>query len=133
MIYPVKILRLEQSKQGALGSLILDGSLFCTTLEPDTQDQVKHQIPQGVFQCKRFHGAKWPDTYEIMVVGHTAVLFHAGNTEVDTQMCILLGQYPGKLKGQRAVLNSGATFGLFLDYMKAKYPAGFDLQIINCF
>jgi hypothetical protein len=126
-----KIIRLEQSSQGALGSMILDDQLFCSTLEPDDQDKVKAQIPPGKYSCRRFHGTKWPDTYEILVPGHSAVLFHAGNTEADSMMCVLLGQYPGKLRDQRAVLNSGATFKAFMDYMRGKYPDAFDLEIIN--
>lgn len=127
----VKIIRLEQTPDGALGSLLIDGRLFCSTLEPDAGDPVKHQIPAGTYQCKRFHGAKWPDTYEVLVPGHTAVLFHAGNVEDNSQMCVLLGQYPGKLRGKRAVLNSGITFQAFLTELRAKYPEGFDAQFID--
>ena len=72
---------------------------------------------QGVYTVKRFHGTKWKDTFEIIVFGHTAVLFHAGNTEADTRMCILLGSTVGKLKGNRAVLNSGISFSSFMKKM----------------
>jgi hypothetical protein len=133
----IRIIRLEQSDEGALGSLVLKGALFCTTLEPDEGDPVKHQIPAGRYPCKRFHGVKWPDTYEIIVPGHTAVLFHAGNTEEATQMCVILGQYPGKLKmgaaESRAILNSGNTFKNFMAYMNGKEIDEFDCEFINFF
>ncbi len=125
----VKIVRLEQTTKGVLGSLVLNGQLFCTTLEPDSNDPVKRQIPEGVYLCKKFHGSRFPNTFEIIVPGHTAVLFHPGNIEADTQMCILLGQYPGKLKGQRAILNSGNTFKEFMGFMGQR--AAFELEIIN--
>jgi hypothetical protein len=126
-----RIVRLEQSSQGALGVLLLNSKIFCFTLEPDFTDEKKHQIPAGVYKCKRFHGIKWTDTFEIVVEGHTAVLFHAGNTEDHTLMCVLLGATTGKLKGQRAVLNSGVTFenfmGMLYDVME------FDLKIEDCY
>jgi len=125
----VKIVRLEQTDQGALGSMLLDGELFCSTLEPDEGDPVKHQIPPGLYPCQRFHGAKYKDTFEIVVPGHTAVLFHAGNTEEHTLMCVLLGQYPGKLTGQRAVLNSGNTFKAFMEHLGDTQE--FQVEIVN--
>lgn len=109
-----KIIRVEMSSQGALGVLVLDNEAFCCTLQPDWNDPEWFCIPDGDYTCKRFHGKKWPDTFEIMVMGHTALLFHAGNTEADTEGCILLGASFGKLKGNRAVLNSGTTFREFL-------------------
>jgi len=122
-----RIVRLEQTAQGALGSLLLDGEIFCFTLEPDQDEKCKLCIPPGHYQCRRFHGTKWPNTFEIIVPGHTAVLFHAGNTEADTLGCILLGATTGKLKGNRAVLNSGATFQAFLE--RTKELPSFDLTI----
>lgn len=113
----VRIVRLEQSEQGALGTLLIDGEMFCVTLEPDENEKGKLYIKQGGYHCKRFHGKKWKDTFEICVPGHTAVLFHAGNVEADTLGCILLGSHPGKLRGNRAVLNSGVTFAQFLEQM----------------
>ena len=109
-----RIVRLEQTSQGALGVLLIDSIIFCFTLEPDINERGKLHIPQGVYHCQRFHGAKWKNTFEILVSGHTAVLFHAGNTEADTLGCVLLGATTGKLKGNRAVLNSGSTFQDFL-------------------
>ena len=39
-------------------------------------------------------------------------------SEADTQMCILLGSTVGKLKGNRAVLNSGISFSSFMKKMR---------------
>jgi hypothetical protein len=113
----VRIVRLEESPQGSLGVLMIEGEIFCFTLEPDQNEKGKLYIRQGAYHCQRFHGNKWKDTFEICVPGHTAVLFHAGNVEADTQGCILLGATTGKLKGERAVLNSGVTFTSFLERM----------------
>jgi len=107
------IFRLERSEQGLLGALVIDGAIFCITLEPSDTF-----VKPGNYHCRRFHGTKWPDTFEIVVPGHTAVLFHAGNVEADTRGCVLLGSTAGKLRGERAVLNSGATFERFLEHTK---------------
>ena len=114
----IRLVRLEQSKDGALGSLLIDGKLFCSTLEPDANDPERFQIPAGEYICKRFHGTKWTDTFEIPVEGHTALLFHSGNVEGDTVGCILLARQPSYLGKYRAVLNSGFTFREFLRIMK---------------
>ena len=110
----VTIVRLEESEEGALGSLLIDGKLFCTTLEPDANDPEKFQIPPGKYQCRRFHGWRWKNTFEILVEGHEALLFHAGNEELHTEGCILLGRQPSYLRGNRAILNSQQTFEHFL-------------------
>ena len=122
-----RIIRLEMTKDGAIGVLLINNEIFCFTLEPDKNEKNKLYIPQGNYHCQRFHGTKWPNTFEILVPGHTAVLFHAGNVETDTLGCVLLGSTTGKLKGNRAVLNSGETFKLFLD--KTKDLSDFSLFI----
>ena len=109
-----RIVRLEESDQGAIGVLLLQGEVFCFTLEPDRNERGKLHTPQGVYHCQRFRGTRWKNTFEILVPGHTAVLFHSGNVEADTKGCVLLGSSVGKLKGERAVLNSGLTFKQFL-------------------
>jgi len=107
------VIRLEKSDQGIIGVLLINAVIFCFTLEKDDTF-----LKQGSFHCQRFSGTKWPDTFEILVPGHTAVLFHAGNVEADTLGCVLLGATTGKLKGNRAVLNSGETFKRFLEITK---------------
>src|SRR3990167_9760783 len=111
-----RIIRMEMSSQGALGVLCLDSEIFCFTLEPDKDEKGKLYIPQGLYRCVRFHGTKWPNTFEIIVPGHIAGLFDSGNVEADTKGCVLLGSTTGKLKGNRAVLNSGETFRNFLSF-----------------
>lgn len=128
------IVRLEQSEQGALGALLFDGVIFCFTLQPDVLDKERFHIPEGNYTCKRFHGTKYPNTFEVVgegTKGHSALLFHAGNVETDSLGCTLLGSSVMKLKGFRAVSNSGLTFKLFLDY--TKNVDEFPLLIINCY
>jgi hypothetical protein len=109
-----EIIRDESTREGALGSMFLNFAYFCETLQPDADEPKRFHIPPGVYRCKRFHGAKYKDTFEIVVKGHTALLFHAGNIEEDSLGCILLGSTRGKLGKDRAVLNSGNTFKKFM-------------------
>ena len=120
----LRLIRHEETEQGAISVLKVDGAVHSWALEPDSADPTKGHIPGGtpdnpkVYKVKRFHGYKWKDTFEIIVPGHTAVLIHPGNTEKDTLLCVILGATIGKLKGERAVLNSGQSFRLFMEKMK---------------
>lgn len=126
----LRILRLEESINGYIGVLLIDGEISCFTLQPDAKD-IHFQIPQGSYLCRRFHGTKYPDTFEVVVPGHTALLFHSGNTEYDTQGCILLGESVGYLKGVRAVLTSGTAFCEFMDTMGSDQEANLFIEDIR--
>jgi len=130
-MYDVIIVRLEESDQGLIGVMVVFGVVFCFTLEPDSNDPKKFSVPAGSYRCRRFHGFKWRNTFEIIVPNHTAILFHAGCIEADTDACVLLGSSTSKLKGDRAVLNSGATFKTFMEL--TQHRAEFDLLIKDCF
>ena len=112
-----ELIRLEESEQGTFGVLKLDKQLFCWTLEPSDRLNKPNEscIPAQQYLCRRVRSPKFGETFMITnVPGRTDVLFHAGNVKDDTLGCILLGQTLGKLKGQRAILNSGKTFEDFL-------------------
>jgi len=113
----VQLVRVEQSEHGTFGVLKIEGVAFCVTLEPeDRSNQVLVScIPAGAYICERIASPKFGETFEITDVrGRSHILFHAGNTKTDTQGCIMLAQYFGKLRGDRAILNSGHTFREFM-------------------
>ena len=112
------IIRIEESNEGSIGVLRLGHQPFCCTLEPPDRDNQKNIscIPTGSYTARRVKSPKYGDTFEITSVpGRSWVLIHAGNVVKHTKGCVLLGQYFGKLKGDRAVLNSGKTFRAFLE------------------
>lgn len=122
----VDICRLEQSNDGTIGAMRVNNQAVCWTLEPSPDRFV---IPAGDYLCRSFHGAKYSDTFEILVPGHTAVLFHWGNTEDDTLGCVLLGFSVGWLAGKRAVLQSRNAFKYFMTLVGGVHE--FALKIIS--
>jgi hypothetical protein len=117
--YIVELIRIEENeKYGTFGVLRINKEAFCVTLEPADKLNASNIscIPAQQYTCKKYSSDKYPNVYQVMnVPGREFVLFHAGNTVSHTKGCIILGEYFGKLKGDRAVLNSGKTFQRFRD------------------
>jgi len=114
----VEIVRLEEDNLwGTFGVLKINKAVFCVTLELPDRENVGFvsSVPAQQYDCCRHNSPKFGETFKIMhVPGRDKVLFHAGNYVHQTEGCILLAQYFGKLKGKRAVLNSGSTFRQFM-------------------
>ncbi|WP_285907677.1 DUF5675 family protein [Pseudodesulfovibrio pelocollis] len=114
------LIRYDEDRDGTFGVLIIDGRPFCSTLEPPDLNNAANIscIPPGVYTCGIVDSPRYGRTFEVQdVPGRTHILIHSGNIVAHTMGCILLGQYVGKLKGDRAVLNSGATFSRFMAQM----------------
>ena len=117
-----ELVRIEESEAyGTFGVLKIDGEIFCVTLEPPDNDNMRRKscIPVGEYECARYTSQRFGVTFTVRdIPGRTGILFHAGNTKADTSGCIILAEKFGKLKlgeNQRAVINSGVTFKAFLD------------------
>ena len=117
----VELIRLEESETyGTFGVLKVSKEVFCVTLEPaDRLNQPNIScIPAQQYICRRHYSKTFGDTFQVMSVpGRDAILFHPGNRVSDTLGCILLARHYGKLRGDRAVLNSGNTFREFMGLM----------------
>ena len=128
----VEIMRIEDSEEGVFGVLLINKEIFCVTLEPPELDNLKNKscIPEGVYCCRYKRSPKYGGTFEVAdVPGRSGILFHAGNIKEHTRGCILLGETFGKLKGDRAILNSGKTFTKFMSRVKM----AFALHIKKCY
>jgi hypothetical protein len=113
----LRMIRAESTPSGSVGILAIDGIIHSWTLQPDPTDEHFH-IPAGTYPYKRFHGAKHPDTFEIVVPGHTALLFHPGNSEADTEGCILLGYHIERVHEPPVrVIRGGTSKVAFKDFM----------------
>lgn len=102
--------RFWESDRGTLGSIKIRGvdhkPLF-TCENPLRQTPKDSRIPAGVYTCRPYSSSKYPHVYEVMnVPGRTGILFHWGNTERDTQGCILLGLGAGAILHDPAVFTS---------------------------
>jgi hypothetical protein len=87
--------RVALRPEGAFGVLLHHGLPFAVTLERsfarDGKDVTK--IPPGKWPCKRtvyLRGGY--QTFEVLVPGHTRLLFHRGNVETDSEGCVLVGE-----------------------------------------
>ena len=118
----LELIRLEENELfGTFGVLRINKQTFCVTLEPpDIINKVNiSSIPAQQYICKRYHSKRYPDTFEVTnVPDRSSILFHPGNTNKNTAGCILLAASFGKLSGNRAILNSGHTFALFLNILE---------------
>ena len=121
MVPVLEIIRVEENfEYGTFGILRINKEVFCVTLEPSDEENASNisSIPAQQYICRRVNSPKYGDVFEVTnVPGRTHVLIHAGNVDEHTTGCILLGQYFGKLRGDRAVLNSGKTLTEFMRRM----------------
>ena len=117
----IELVRLEENEEfGTFGVLKINKEVFCVTLEPGDLENKwnRSSIPAQQYICRLINSPMFGRTFEITnVPDRDHVLFHAGNRVKDTLGCVLLAQFFGKLKGDRAVLNSGATFERFMQIM----------------
>lgn len=112
-----------------IGDLLIDGELFCHTLEPpekahtlpaDIQAVSKGFIPVGTYRVvitpspEAVRGELWSPCGEHLlpllldVPGFDGIRIHAGNAGVETRGCVLVGSWLGGefLSGSRDVLTS---------------------------
>ena len=117
---PFELHRVAIRHEGAFGVLLHDGLPFAVTLERtydelDERGRSSPKIPLGVYRCRRdfFHRGGYI-TYEIRVPGHSRLLFHRGNTEKDSEGCVLVAESFGELGREPAILESVMGFAEFM-------------------
>ena len=119
----VKVAKLEIVRvytsydHGTFSTVLLNGKPFCVGLEPmDLCDEKNLScIPEGKYVAIPYKSPKYGKCW--LVTGtrnRTFILIHPGNIDDDTKGCLLLASHYGKLKGDLAVLNSGATYKRFM-------------------
>ena len=89
----------EFTEKSTIGKLLLDGEMFCYTLELPYLDNQRSIscIPKGEYKV-RLRTAKESATRDYLhllvqdVKGRSYILVHIGNTAKDTRGCILVGQ-----------------------------------------
>ncbi len=112
-----RLVRLLQRKETTLGILIIeDDPRYCTLEDQWLNNETGIScIPAGRYTCKRVLSPKFGDTFEIVnVPGRSHILFHAGNTNLDTRGCVILGSSFGEVAGLPAVLGSRDAYHRFI-------------------
>jgi hypothetical protein len=112
-------------EKGCFSVLKWDGKPIAVSLEHTFEDG-RPVIAAGEYWCTRdyYHKGGY-ETFEIQVVGHDRVLFHIGNTEMDSRGCVLVGERFGK----DGVLDSRSGFAEFMR-LTSGLPA-FKMRVTN--
>ena len=109
-----KIINVENDVDGKFGVMLLEGKAFCVTLMLPSGIPYKY-FPDGDYICERYQSPRHGEVWLLKdVPNFTYIEIHAGNDIRDTRGCILVGQYFDKLRGNRAILNSGETLKKFM-------------------
>lgn len=125
----MRLVRVSSTSEGTFGVLELGGYPFCVTLENPwlNNEPFVSCIPKGQYNLRRVESPKFGDTFEVAdVEGRSHVVFHEGNTQIDTHGCILLGKNFGMLHGAYAIMSSVPTREQFMTQMR-----GLNELIIN--
>lgn len=119
----IEVKRIFKGKQYTIGKMYLNGKYFCDTLEDVVRDLkvVKKiygetAIPAGRYKVEMTYSPKFKRVLPILlnVPYFEGIRIHAGNTEKDTEGCILVGE--NKVKGK--VINSMKTEDKLTEILK---------------
>lgn len=117
----LKLQRHPSTHLCTIGELTIDDEPFCSTLEdvirevpgkPVSEWKVPKDtaIPSGTYPIEITWSNRFKRDLPLLqnVPGFTAIRMHAGNTEADTEGCILVGQWSGgeNLFSSRKTLDS---------------------------
>lgn len=102
-----------------IGDLLVDGEFFCNTLEDVVRDvKVKGEtaIPAGTYAIDITQSPRFGRPLPILkdVPNFEGIRIHAGNTDHDTQGCILVGVW----RGGEFISNSRATLDSLMDMLE---------------
>jgi hypothetical protein len=129
MMYQLK--RVSIIPDGCFSVLLKDGKPVCVTCEHTYDGEPETvKIPKGKTKAySTVYNKGGYATFEVVVPGHSRILFHKGNTEDQSAGCVLCGRYFGRLNGKVAVLDSA---GGFKDFIASAADVGgsFELEVI---
>jgi len=116
----LKLARIGEYQDATFGVLTIDSRPICVTLEDKWRNNEKmiSCIPSGHYKLKKHDSPKFGLCYKVQdVPSRSDILIHAGNTDVDTHGCILLGMTFGMMGERAAILSSRTAMGLFMTAM----------------
>lgn len=138
-------LRLERNPSGltcTIGELFVNGVSFCSVLEdpirekpgvPVSKWKVKGDtaIPAGTYKVEITYSPRFKCDLPLVVAvpGFEGIRFHAGNTDQDTEGCLLVGIW----RGGEVIHESRKTLEALMDVLEAGSQDGRDitLEVLN--
>lgn len=121
----IEVVRKFKGPEYTIGKMYLNGEYFCDTLEDPVrilnsyEDKIygNTAIPMGVYEVKLTYSGKFKRILpEIIGVDFFKYIrIHAGNTNKDTEGCILIGE--NKVKGK--VINSRKAVDRLMKILKS--------------
>jgi hypothetical protein len=125
------LIRSRFSKRSTLGRLYVDGKLECWTLEdavrPGPKVPGETAIPAGHYPVRLTYSPRFRRELPLVVgvPGFEGIRIHPGNTDVDTEGCILVGRSVGSDRVNESRLAFDAL------YPKLEQAARIHLTIID--
>lgn len=127
----IKIIRVAEFDKQTYGAMIIAGRPRFVTLEEawlNNQQRISC-IPTGKYLCTQHDSPKFGSTYLVNdVPNRSHILFHPGNSAMDTEGCILVGSSYNSSLGATGITNSRDAFLRFLRLLKDIDK--FELEII---
>lgn len=107
----ITLIRKIKLKDRTIGELSIDGKKFCDTIEDTerfswikgklfgTKIFGKTAIPTGTYEVVLSYSARFKKVLPLLVnvPQYTGVRIHSGNTQEDTEGCIIVGKHDPKL------------------------------------
>lgn len=127
----MRLVRLTKSPDSPTYGVLLNAGIpFALTLEDpwlENMPRVSCILP-GSYKAVRHLSPRFGETFWVQdVPGRSEILFHRGNTQADTQGCILVGESFSHVLGETGITGSREGFAEFMRILEGKRE--FNLEI----
>ena len=130
----LRLTRVSEFCNSTFGVLCIDDSPLFVTCEDVWSDNARNIscIPEGKYRVVLHRSPKFGVCYKVDdVSGRDHILIHSGNTNKDTQGCILLGKQFGVVGTDPGVISSRVAMQEFMREMSGVLEA--ELVIVSAF
>jgi hypothetical protein len=133
----LKLQRNTLGTEATIGNLFIDGTYYCNTLEdtdrkleenPDAKIDGQTAIPRGTYRVLVTYSPHFDRELPLLqdVPGYAGVRIHPGNSDADTEGCILVGKSTGLADW---ISNSVAAFNPLHGMIQSAIDSGDEVWI----